>query len=114
MARCAAILRHYAGVFMEHRIYGIKGIADYLDTPGYGYRYDPDNPLNRITDRIGRIGARLAGIRTISHREFEYTQPDEKSGRTGDLLMDIANSLSSVRTGGEPVGIVDRDGVGQD
>jgi hypothetical protein len=109
MTRCAAILRHYAPLLAEHGLTGATDAADYITRPGYGYRYDADNPLSDLAARIGRKGARLAGAHRRNYRTTVVYQVGEARGRAGDLLMDIGNSLVSVMTGGQPWGRVATD-----
>lgn len=106
MIRIAAALREHEAFLTEHKIFGIAGIVDYITTPGYGHRYDADNPLPGLAARVGRTGSRLAGVRRVNRYTKDIREVCESRMRDGLLLQDIANSIDSLMTGGEPVGAI--------
>jgi hypothetical protein len=106
MIRIAAVLREHEELLAEHKIFGIAGIVDYITRDGYGHRYDADNPLPGLAVRIGRTGSRVAGIYRRNRRVTDVYEVGVERDRVGNLLMDIANSIDSLLTGGEPVGAV--------
>lgn len=106
MIRIAAVLREHEDFLMANKVYGIAGIVDYITRDGYGHRYDADNPLPILAVRIGRIGSRVAGVRRINRYTKDVRAVSEDRVREGNLLLDIANTIDSLLTGGEPVGAV--------
>lgn len=106
MIRIADILTEHADFLAEHKIFGIPGIIGYITAPGYGHRYDADSPLPTLVGRIGRTGSRLGGIRRVNRNTRTMHSVSEDRSRSANLLMDIANSIDSLLTGGEPVGAV--------
>jgi hypothetical protein len=106
MIRIAAVLTDHADFLTENKIFGIVGIVDYITAPGYGHRYDADSPLPALAARIGRTGSRTAGARRLDRRTVTIREVSEDRMRTGNLLLDISNSITSLMTGGEPVGAV--------
>ena len=106
VTRIAAILTDHTDFLGEFGIYGIAGIVDYITAPGYGFRYDADNPLPALAARIGRTGSRVAGVRRIDRRTVSVREVSEDRMRAGNLLLDISNSITSLLTDGEPVGAV--------
>lgn len=106
MIRVAAVLREHEDFLMANKIFGIAGIVDYITADGYGYRYDADNPLPGLAARTGRTGSRLAGVRRVNRYTKDIREVCESRMRDGLLLQDIANSIDSLMTGGEPVGSI--------
>jgi hypothetical protein len=104
MARIAAVLREHEALLAKYGVHGIAGIVDYITADGYGYRYDADNPLPALAVRIGRIGSHVAGVRRVNRRTVQTCEVSEARMRDGMLLQDIANSIDSLLTDGEPVG----------
>lgn len=104
MIRIADLLTEYADFLAEHRITGVADVSAYITRPGYGHRYDADNPLPALAVRIGRTGSRVAGInRRNRYVKDVYAVSDDRAA-AGNLLLDISNSIDSLMTGGEPVG----------
>lgn len=106
MIRIAAVLREHEDFLMANKVFGIAGIVDYITRDGYGHRYDVDNPLPTLAVRIGRTGSRVAGVRRVNSYTKDVRAVSEDRMREGNLLLDIANSIDSLMTGGEPVGAV--------
>lgn len=106
MIRIADMLTAHAGFLAEHRITGIAAVVDHITAPGYGHRYDADNPLPALAARIGRTGSRMAGIRRVNRNTKTVHAVGEDRSRAANLLLDISNSIDSLLTGGEPVGAI--------
>lgn len=106
MIRIAAVLREHEEFLTANKVFGIAGIIDYIAQPGYGHRYDADNPLPALAARIGRIGSHTAGVYRRNRNTQAVYEVSEDRSRTGNLLLDIANTIDSLMTGGEPVGAV--------
>ncbi|WP_042404418.1 hypothetical protein [Streptacidiphilus carbonis] len=114
MAEIAAILRYYEPLFQRHRLTGTAAAADYVTRPGYGYAYDPGNPLHDLVARMGSMADRLAGIYPNGHGVDGWVMYHvglprlEASTQLQDVAITLTNRLTF--TGGA-VGSVDLDAI---
>ncbi|MGW6651205.1 DEAD/DEAH box helicase family protein [Streptomyces rubiginosohelvolus] len=69
IARIAAVLRYYEPLLKRHKLSG-KDVVAYIDRPGVGYSYDPDNPLLDLVNEIGKVGERVGGTFRRSYNEW--------------------------------------------
>ncbi|MEU3433055.1 DEAD/DEAH box helicase family protein [Streptomyces sp. NPDC006863] len=69
IARIAAVLRYYEPLLKRHKLSG-KDVVAYIDRPGVGYSYDPDNPLLDLVYEIGKVGERVGGTFRRSYNEW--------------------------------------------
>ncbi|MGW6588429.1 DEAD/DEAH box helicase family protein [Streptomyces globisporus] len=69
IARIAAVLRYYEPLLKRHKLSG-KDVVSYIDRPGVGYSYDPDNPLLDLVNEIGKVGERVGGTFRRSYNEW--------------------------------------------
>ncbi|GAA0925010.1 hypothetical protein GCM10009549_45840 [Streptomyces thermoalcalitolerans] len=111
MARCAAVLRYYEPLLQRHGLSGAEVVA-YIDRPGVGYSYDPDNPLLDLAEKIAHTGERLAGVYPRGPRAFVIYEVGEERGRAGEQLTLLSADLITLYSGEtEPLLTVDLEAI---
>ncbi|MFE4574597.1 DEAD/DEAH box helicase family protein [Streptomyces chartreusis] len=98
MARCAAVLRYYEPLLRRHKLSG-KDVVAYIDRPGVGYSYDPDNPLLDLVHEIGKVGERVGGSFRRSYHEWVHYQVGERRQRQSEELTHLSIDLLTLHGG---------------
>ncbi|PNG21060.1 DEAD/DEAH box helicase family protein, partial [Streptomyces cahuitamycinicus] len=111
MARCAAVLRYYEPLLRRHKLSG-KDVVAYIDQPGVGYSYDPDNPLLDLVHEIGKVGERVGGSFRRSYHEWVHYQVGERRQQQSDQLTHLSIDLLTLHGGDtEPLFTVDLEAI---
>lgn len=92
MARCAAVLRYYEPLLRRHKLSG-RDVVAYIDRPGVGYSYDPDNPLLDLVHEIGKVGERVGGRFRRSYHEWVHYEVGEKRAAQSEQLTNLSIDL---------------------
>ncbi|MGW2724127.1 DEAD/DEAH box helicase family protein [Streptomyces sp. NPDC001492] len=111
MARCAAVLRYYEPLLRRHKLSG-KDVVAYIDQPGVGYSYDPNNPLLDLVHEIGKVGERVGGSFRRSYHEWVHYQVGERRQQQSDQLTHLSIDLLTLHGGNtEPLFTVDLEAI---
>ncbi|WP_455361269.1 DEAD/DEAH box helicase family protein [Streptomyces sp. SYSU K21746] len=111
MARSAAVLRYYEPLLKRHKLSG-KDVVAYIDRPGVGYTYDPDNPLLDLVHEIGKVGERVGGSFRISYNEWVNYQVGDKRAAQSEQLTNLSLDLYTLYGGEtEPLFEVDLESI---
>ncbi|MGW3200078.1 hypothetical protein ACWDBD_37040 [Streptomyces sp. NPDC001118] len=111
MARCAAVLRYYEPLLRRHKLSG-RDVVAYIDRPGVGYSYDPDNPLLDLVHEIGKVGERVGGSFRRSYHEWVHYQVGERRQQQSDQLTHLSMDLLTLHGGDtEPLLTVDLEAI---
>ncbi|MFI1568472.1 SNF2-related protein [Streptomyces sp. NPDC020490] len=92
MARCAAVLRYYEPLLQRHKLSG-RDVVAYIDRPGVGYSYDPDNPFLDLVHEIGKVGERLGGSFRRSYHEWVHYQVGERRAAQSEQMTSLSMDL---------------------
>jgi N12 class adenine-specific DNA methylase/SAM-dependent methyltransferase len=98
MARSAAVLRYYEPLLKRHKLSG-KDVVAYIDQPGVGYAYDPDNPLLDLVHEIGKVGERVGGSFRRSYNEWVNYQVGAKRAAQSEQLTNLSLDLITLYGG---------------
>ncbi|OYP10269.1 hypothetical protein CFC35_41510, partial [Streptomyces sp. FBKL.4005] len=111
MARCAAVLRYYEPLLQRHKLSG-RDVVAYIDRPGVGFSYDPDNPLPELIHQIGKVAERVGGSYRISYNEWVNYQVGERRQQQSDELTGLNLDLLTLYQGDtEPLVTVDLEAI---
>ncbi|MFD8268509.1 SNF2-related protein [Streptomyces althioticus] len=111
MARCAAVLRYYEPLLQRHKLSG-RDVVAYIDRPGVGFSYDPDNPLPELIHQIGKVAERVGGSYRVSYNEWVNYQVGERRQQQSDDLTNLNLDLLTLYQGEtEPLLMVDLEAI---
>ncbi|MFI2764864.1 SNF2-related protein [Streptomyces echinatus] len=111
MAHCAAVLRYYEPLLRRHKLSG-RDVVAYIDRPGVGFFYDPDNPLPELIHQIGKVAERVGGSYRVSYNEWVNYQVGERRQQQSDDLTNLNLDLLTLYQGEtEPLFLVDLDAI---
>ncbi|UZI33994.1 hypothetical protein [Streptomyces sp. VB1] len=79
IARIAAVLRYYEPLLKRA----------YIDRPGVGYSYDPDNPLLDLVNEIGKVGERVGGTFRRSYNEWVTYEVGARRAAQSEQLTNL-------------------------
>ncbi|MFE2314165.1 DEAD/DEAH box helicase family protein [Streptomyces sp. NPDC059441] len=103
MARCAAVLRYYEPLLRRHKLSG-KDVVAYIEQPGVGYSYDPNNPFLDLVHEIGKVGERVGGSFRRSYHEWVHYPVGERRQQQSDQLTHLSIDLLTLH-GGDTEGL---------
>ncbi|WP_309049154.1 SNF2-related protein [Streptomyces sp.] len=111
MARCAAVLRYYEPLLQRHKLSG-RDVVAYIDRPGVGFSYDPDNPLPELIHQIGKVAERVGGSYRVSYNEWVNYQVGERRQQQSDDLTNLNLDLLTLYQGEtDPLFMVDLEAI---
>ncbi|MFE3603437.1 DEAD/DEAH box helicase family protein [Streptomyces sp. NPDC059142] len=111
MVRIAAVLRYYEPLLQRHKLSG-KTVVAYIDRPGVGYSYDPDNPTLDLVHEIGKVGERVGGSFRISYHEWVNRQVSEQRAQQSEQLTNLCLDLITLyQDETEPLWTVDLEAI---
>lgn len=111
MARCAAVLRYYEPLLQRHKLSG-RDVVAYIDRPGVGFSYDPDNPLPELIHQIGKVAERVGGSYRVSYNEWVNYQVGERRQQQSDDLTNLNLDLLTLYQGETgPLFMVDLEAI---
>ncbi|WP_190208556.1 SNF2-related protein [Streptomyces fumanus] len=111
MARCAAVLRYYEPLLQRHKLSG-RDVVAYIDRPGVGFSYDPDNPLPELIHQIGKVAERVGGSYRVSYNEWVNHQVGERRQQQSDDLTNLNLDLLTLYQGEtDPLFMVDLEAI---
>ena len=92
MARIAAVLRYYEPLLEQHGLSATDVVA-YIDRPGIGYSYDPDNPVAEYTAKVSDKAMRLGGTFPRGRNAWVTYEVGEARGWAADQLTNLGINL---------------------